>query len=185
MSNEEYQSLFAHRGAELRQRFLAHADAAVKALLDEVPDDEVASLVQNLGGHDLGLLVESYRACDEVTDRPSIVFAYTVKGWGLPIAGDPLNHAALLSPAQIDALRAEVGLTPATEWDRFPEGSAAAELCARVGGDLNNVPVPARPAVEVPAAVGLPVGQAHLDTGGVRAAAHRPRQPCRTWPSAW
>jgi pyruvate dehydrogenase E1 component len=65
----------------------------------------------------------------------------------------------LLSPAQIDALRADVGLTPATEWDRFPEGSAAAELCARVGGDLNNVPVPARPAVEVPAAVGLPVAR--------------------------
>ena len=38
-----------------------------------------------------------YRACDAVTDRPSVVFAYTVKGWGLPIAGDPLNHAALLS----------------------------------------------------------------------------------------
>ena len=36
MSNEEYQSLFAFQGAELRQRFLAHADAAVKALLDEV-----------------------------------------------------------------------------------------------------------------------------------------------------
>ena len=40
------------------------------------------------------------------TDRPSVVFAYTVKGWGLPIAGDPLNHAALLTGAQIDELRA-------------------------------------------------------------------------------
>lgn len=159
MSNEEYQSLFAHRGADLRQRFLAHADAAVKALLDDVPDAELAPLVQNLGGHDLGLLVDSYRACDAVTDRPSIVFAYTVKGWGLPIAGDPLNHAALLSPAQIDALRAEVGLTTATEWDRFPPGSPAGELCERVGRDVNNVPVPPRPAVAVPASVGVPVAR--------------------------
>ena len=37
-----------------------------------------------------------------MTDRPSVVFAYTVKGWGLPIAGDPLNHSALLSGEQID-----------------------------------------------------------------------------------
>ena len=51
------------------------------------------------------MLLAAYRACDEVTDRPSVVFAYTVKGWGLPIAGDPLNHAALLSGEQIDALR--------------------------------------------------------------------------------
>ena len=38
-----------------------------------------------------------------------VVFAYTIKGWGLPIAGDPLNHSALLSPQQIDALREALG----------------------------------------------------------------------------
>ena len=47
----------------------------------------------------------AYRACDAETERPSVVFAYTVKGWGLPIAGDPLNHAALLTGEQIDELR--------------------------------------------------------------------------------
>lgn len=156
MSNEEYQSLFALRGAELRERFLQGAgDDVVRALVG-VPDDEVAPLVQNLGGHDLGTLVEAYRRCDAVTDRPSIVFAYTVKGWGLPIAGDPLNHAALLTPEQIDALRAEARLDIANEWDRFAAESAEGRLCATVGGDLNNRPVPARPAVAVPAALGVP-----------------------------
>ena len=62
MSNEEYQSLFAHHGAELRARFLAGADAAVKRVLDDYTDEEVAPLVQNLGGHDLDLLLDSYRA---------------------------------------------------------------------------------------------------------------------------
>jgi pyruvate dehydrogenase E1 component len=155
MSNEEYQSLFAFQGAELRQRFLAHADAAVKALLDEVPDDDLAPLVQNLGGHDLGELIDCYRQCDAVTDRPSIVWAYTVKGWGLPIAGDPLNHAALLSTGQIASLRAAAGLTPETEWDRFAPGTPEAVACARVGGEVNNVPVPPRPVVPVPIEVGV------------------------------
>jgi len=155
MSNEEYQSLFAHRGAELRRRFLAHADGSVKAFLTDVGDDDLASLVQNLGGHDLGLLLDSYRRCDEVVDRPSVVFAYTVKGWGLPIAGDPLNHAMLLTPAQIAALREELGLTPDDEWDRFPADSAEGRLCRSVGGDLNNAPVPPRPRLNVPLAVGV------------------------------
>ena len=69
-------------------------------------------LVTNLGGHDLGVLLDAYRACDEVTDRPSVVFAYTVKGWGLPMAGDPMNHAALLTADQIDGSAHRVGARP-------------------------------------------------------------------------
>ena len=160
MSNEEYQSLFAHRGGELRRRFFVHADDAVRRLLDDIGDDDVAPLVQNLGGHDLDLLAECYRACDAVTDRPSVVFAYTVKGWGLPIAGDPLNHSALLSGEQIDDLRRAVGLTVDTEWDRFDPDSPEGKCCAATGGELNNVPVPPRPALPIPAATGVPAAGA-------------------------
>ena len=100
MSNEEYQSLFAHHGAELRARFLAGADAAVKRVLDDYTDEEVAPLVQNLGGHDLDLLLDSYRARDDVADRPSVLFAYTVKGWGLPIAGDRSTTRCCCRPSR-------------------------------------------------------------------------------------
>jgi pyruvate dehydrogenase E1 component len=164
MSNERYQSLFAYRGAELRTRFCAGAPPEVVALLDECRDDEVAPLVQNLGGHDLGTLLDAYRACDAEPHRPSVVFAYTVKGWGLPIAGDPLNHAALLTGDQIEALRAEMGLTADDEWDRFPPGSAEATLCAGTGTELNNQPVPARPDLALPVAVGGDPGRRPLST---------------------
>jgi pyruvate dehydrogenase E1 component len=157
MSNEEYQSMFAHRGAALRERFVAGADRAVARLLDDVADDDLAALVQNLGGHDLAELVAAYRECDRVGDRPSVVFAYTVKGWGLPIAGDPLNHAVLLSAEQIESLRADVGLTLETEWDRFAPGSPPGQVCARTGGELNNAPPVPRPIVAVPTAVGAAV----------------------------
>ncbi|HSL59742.1 MAG TPA: 1-deoxy-D-xylulose-5-phosphate synthase N-terminal domain-containing protein [Acidimicrobiales bacterium] len=150
MPNERYQSLFGLRGADLRARFLDGAPDELVALCDPLSDDELRELVTNLGGHDLRLLVESYRECDAVTDRPSIVFAYTVKGWGLPIAGDPLNHAALLTPTQIDELRAAVGLTPDTEWDRFDPDSPEGRRCAEVGGELNNPPPVPRPPVDLP-----------------------------------
>jgi pyruvate dehydrogenase E1 component len=160
MSNEEYQSLFAFRGAALRERFLAGADGDVASAVASVPDDDLAPLVQNLAGHDLQVLADAYRACDAEASRPSVVFAYTVKGWGLPIAGDPLNHAALLSPAQIDAFRAEVGLTADTEWDRFPTDSPEGRLCRSVGGTLNNRPVPPRPVLPIPSEAGAMTSKA-------------------------
>ena len=154
MSNEEYQSLFAHRGASLRERFLAGADPTVHRLARDYDDDGLVALVQNLAGHDLGVLIDAYRDCDRVTDRPSVVFAYTVKGWGLPIAGDPLNHAALLSTTQIAELRSSLGLTEDTEWDRFAPNSPEGRACARLGAEVNNRPPAPRPAVAVPDSVG-------------------------------
>ncbi len=159
MENERYQSLFALRDGALRERFLIDADRAVEAFVADIGDDELGPLVTNLGGHDLGLLIEAFRECDAATDRPSAVFAYTIKGWGLPIAGDPLNHAALLSGAQIDALRGELGLTADDEWDRFVDGSPEDALCRSAGGELLNRTPPPRPVVPVPDTAGVPASK--------------------------
>ncbi|MFI7433165.1 transketolase-like TK C-terminal-containing protein [Micromonospora haikouensis] len=125
MPNEQYQSLFGLTGPALRERFLDGAPAGIAELIADTADAELAPLVTDLGGHDLQAMLDAYAQCDAVTDRPSVVFAYTVKGWGLPIAGNPRNHSALLTTAQVDALRAAHGLTPATEWDRLDPASPA------------------------------------------------------------
>ena len=154
MSNEHYQSLFRLRGPDLREQFLEGAARGVAESIATVTDEDLPSVVQDLGGHDLVELVRCFRECDAERDRPSIVFAFTVKGYSLPFAGDPLNHAALLSPAQIDDLRSRVGLTPGTEWDRFDPRSAAGRVCEGVGSEINNLPTPPRPALPLPATVG-------------------------------
>lgn len=155
MSNEEYQSLFAYTGAELRSRFLANARPDVEAALSEIADTDLAPVIQNLGGHDMSVLVDAYRECDRVTDRPSVVFAYTIKGWGLPIVGDPMNHSALMSQSQVDGLRADVGLTLDTEWDRFDKGTQEDVVCSRVGDEVNNEPTPPRPQISMPESSGV------------------------------
>ncbi len=145
MPNEHYQSLFAYAGEELRKRFLDGApdgvEKEVERALEAVPDDELAPLLQDLGGHDLEAMLHAYRQADDVTDRPTVVFAYTVKGWGLPMAGNPLNHSQLLPARQVDDLRSSVGLTRDDEWDRFPPDSAPGRLCAERGSLLRR-PVP-------------------------------------------
>ena len=58
----------------------------------------------NLGGHDLPSLLEAFEAIDH--DRPVCFIAYTIKGFGLPLAGHKDNHAGLLTPAQMEGFRA-------------------------------------------------------------------------------
>ncbi|MFI7302217.1 transketolase-like TK C-terminal-containing protein [Micromonospora aurantiaca] len=125
MPNEQYQSLFGLAGPALRKQFLDGAPAEVAAFVADIGDDELGPLVTDLGGHDAQAMLDAYAQCDAVIDRPSVVFAYTVKGWGLPIAGNPRNHSALLTTEQVDALRAAHGLTPETEWDRLDPASPA------------------------------------------------------------
>lgn len=157
MPNEAYQALFGLTGSAVRSKLLDGADPAVDRFVEHLADDELKTLVTDLGGHDLGLLLDTFRQCDAVSDRPSVVFAYTVKGKGLAMAGDPMNHAALLSPTQIDEFRAQVGLDGHNEWDRFDPASPAGRICAAVGGDINNrLPVP-RPKLPVPASSRPPV----------------------------
>ncbi|MFI6227984.1 transketolase-like TK C-terminal-containing protein [Micromonospora echinospora] len=125
MPNEQYQSLFGLTGDALRTRFLDGAPEGIEALIADISDEELGPLVTDLGGHDLAAMLDAYAQCDAVTDRPSVIFAYTVKGWGLPIAGNPRNHSALLSTEQVEALRTAHGLTPDTEWDRLDPASPA------------------------------------------------------------
>ncbi len=159
MPNEQYQSLFALSGPELRARFLDGAPDAVRPVVDAVSDDELAPLVQDLGGHDLAAMLAAYAECDAVTDRPSVVFAYTVKGWGLPTAGNPRNHSALLTPDQVAVLRAQAGLTADTEWDRLDPTSPAGVLCHVRREHLQRPPRSEGLGVAAPEATGIRPGK--------------------------
>lgn len=155
MSNERYQSLFALDPRALRERFLAGADASVARIVDELDDAEL-DVVLDLGGHDLAELLDRYRAADQVTDRPSVVFAYTIKGWRTRMAGDPLNHSALLPPDAIDELRTADGIEVGHDWDAFPPDSAPGRWCAATAERLRRAPWPDGAPIRVPREVGLP-----------------------------
>lgn len=157
MPNEEYQALFALRGHALREAFCRHAPSEVTRLVTDLDDDTLFATVTDLGGHDLDVVADALRECVAFEDRPSVLLAYTIKGWGLPTAGDPLNHSALLTEEQIDALRSASGLTPDDEWDAFPSDSEAGRLCAEVGRRLRRAPSATRPVVGAPRQASGPV----------------------------
>jgi pyruvate dehydrogenase E1 component len=87
---------------------------AIRSLLDAHDDDALAALMTNLGGHDLEALLEAFHGAED--DRPHCFIAYTVKGWGLPLAGHKDNHAGLMTPEQMAGFRQSNRVAPGEEW---------------------------------------------------------------------
>lgn len=140
MPNEQYQSLFMLHGDDFKERLLSNADAGTVRFVDSMDVEDLRQVVLDLGGHDHQAILDAFERCDAVVDRPSVVFAYTIKGWGLPFAGNPRNHSALLTTDQVDAFRQQIGLTIEDEWSRFePSSPIGAALAAR-GAELTEAP---------------------------------------------
>lgn len=153
--NEQYQSLFGLTPQEARIRFLEGAPDGVTQFLEKHKDEELFEILTDLGGHDIASLLEAFKDCDGVEDKPSVVFAYTIKGWHLPIAGDKRNHSAQISKKQIDELRTSVGLSELNEWSKFEPGSPEDALCVSRGESLKRVPKKAEISAEFPHATGV------------------------------
>jgi len=117
--NQLYSALVFQGGASWRKRLLEDIgdQGAVTKLIEGRTDEELARLMNNLGGHDLPSILEAFDGIDH--DRPTCFIAYTVKGFGLPMAGHKDNHAGLMTPAQMESFRKAMDIRPGQEWDRF------------------------------------------------------------------
>ena len=139
MPNTEYQSLLRKPGAVARAQLVegaARGDrVALRDVLDHYSDEALTDLVGDLAGHDIGDILAALEACDREAGRPSVIFAFTIKGYGLPIAGHPLNHSAVLSEQQIDDLRLHLA-DPRDEWAGFADETPEGRLCAAAAGRL-------------------------------------------------
>ncbi len=153
MPNAEYQSLLRLPPGAVRKALVSApdgtTDSALDGLLAGVPDEALPDLVGDLGGHDLKLILEALAEAEGDSDRPCVILAHTIKGWGLPFAGDPLNHTMLLTQAQIDALGRSLGIAPGEEWAGFPAESPEAEWIRRLP-PLFTPPAPVVSAPEIP-----------------------------------
>ena len=141
MPNEEYQRLLRAGPAELRER--------LEVDVSGLADGDLLATFRDLGGHDLGALIDAYRQADAVRDRPSVVFAYTIKGWSLPTEGHPANHSALLNARAVRAAG-----HPARHRSRGPVGAVRRRepggRAVRVGRAPAGAPGAAAAAAAVP-----------------------------------
>lgn len=160
--NAEFAVLTYQGGAAWRARLMADIGGKplVKKLLDSFDDDALAALMTNLGGHCIESLMDAFDSADD--ERPTLFIAYTVKGYGLPLAGHKDNHSGMMNPGQIDQLRMSMGIEAGEEWDQFAGlgGNMAARLKNFIGDSvLAAKPLePVSPQIYVPARFAVPLG---------------------------
>ncbi len=169
MPNPEYQRLLRCGADELRTRLPGSggdADAIV-GLITELDDDILIRAVRNLGGHDLDALRAAYAQIDDT--RPTVIIAYTVKGYGLPTEGHPQNHSSLLTVEQCAQLAAHLGTDPDDPWQRFAPDTPAGRLCTATGMRLRRD----EPAYTAPPPVPADIGRTPSGTSTTQAALGR------------
>ncbi|HWV51237.1 transketolase [Pseudorhodoplanes sp.] len=157
--NPLYSALVFQGGAAWRKRLLDEIgdQGPVTALIEKRSDEELARLMNNLGGHDLPALIKAFQSIKH--DRPVCFICYTVKGFGLPMAGHKDNHAGLMTPAQMETFRTQNHVRPGHEWDKF-EGLTLPQETLQ--GFLDKVPFAQRkpaakaPRIDIPATLSVP-----------------------------
>ena len=147
-TNAEYQSLLNADGAEIRRAMLEWGTitgADMGRLLVDVDDATLKELLMNLGGHDIPQILQAFAAAAKVQDRPVAMMAYTIKGWGLPIAGHIENHAAQLTNTHIAAMQERLGIAVGHEWDGYDAADPIAQWIQQTQHQLR-LPHQSRPA---------------------------------------
>ena len=76
----EYQNFKAKGGAYTRKHFFGKHPDALK-LVENMTDQEIEDL--NRGGHDPQKVFNAYKKAYEVTDRPTVILSFTIKGYGI------------------------------------------------------------------------------------------------------
>lgn len=115
--NQLYSALTYQGGAVWRTRLMDELgdQGPVARLIERRSDAELARLMENLGGNCVDTMADAFGAVDH--DSPTCFLAYTVKGWGTPIAGHKDNHGGLMTTAQMAEWQAHMGVAKGEEWE--------------------------------------------------------------------
>jgi pyruvate dehydrogenase E1 component len=154
MPNPEYQRLLRCHPEQIRTRLPGDGAGRdeIAALIADLDDATLSAAIRNLGGHDLTALSEAYRQIDD--SRPTVIIAYTIKGYGLPTEGHPQNHSALLSVDEYTRFASELGMGRQRPWQRFIPDTEAGRLCESTATRLRREPIPTLPALTIPTDIG-------------------------------
>ena len=126
--NQLYSALIYEGGAAFKKRVLDDIgdQDIVSKLINKRSDNEFLELMANLGGHCVPTLCDAFNGIND--DKPTAFIAYTIKGWGTPLAGHKDNHAGLMTKIQMDSFKSKFGITEGNEWNSFLDAKEDLEL---------------------------------------------------------
>ena len=98
----EYQNFKQKGGAYTREHFFNKYPETAK-LVENMSDDEIFALSR--GGHDPVKIYSAYKVADITKDRPTVILAKTVKGYGMGKAAEGKNIAHGVKKVDMSSLR--------------------------------------------------------------------------------
>ncbi|RLQ23658.1 pyruvate dehydrogenase (acetyl-transferring), homodimeric type [Seongchinamella sediminis] len=99
----ELQNYKYNGGAYTREHFFGKYPELLE-LVKDLSDDDIMYL--NRGGHDPYKVYAAYAEAVEETERPTVILAMTVKGYGMGEAGEANNETHSLKKLDMDSLKA-------------------------------------------------------------------------------
>ncbi|MFT4994332.1 MAG: pyruvate dehydrogenase E1 component, partial [Paraglaciecola sp.] len=98
----EYQNCKAKGGKYTRENFF-NKYPETAALVANMSDEDIFRL--NRGGHDPVKVFAAYQKAMDTKDRPTVILAKTVKGFGLGASGEALNIAHNVKKMDVDSIK--------------------------------------------------------------------------------
>jgi pyruvate dehydrogenase E1 component len=144
----DYQTMKAKDGAYVRKHFFNTPE--LKAMVADWSDKDIWDL--NRGGHDPAKIFAAYDAACKETEKPTVILAKTIKGYGMGVSGEAQNTTHQQKKMSHDALlhfRDKFELPISNEdvdslaYLTFEEGSPEQEYMKKKRDDLGGY-LPAR-----------------------------------------
>ncbi len=120
----ELQSLLLIKDMKALKKGITKSYPKLNNFLNGLTDEEFHLILRDLGGHDIEMLAKAMLETKKVTDRPSLIIAHTVKGWGLNTEAVPNNHNIIPDQEDVERLKKEQGLSSETLFARFDKNSS-------------------------------------------------------------
>ena len=89
----------------------------ISNIIDPLNDTELHQLMTNLAGHDIEELNEVFSKNKNFA-KPACFICYTVKGFGLPLAGHKDNHSGIMNIDQFNVYQEAMKIEAGKEWDK-------------------------------------------------------------------
>ena len=117
--NDLFSALTYQGGSEWRKTLNKNFnnDKKVLALIEKYDDDGLHSLMTNLAGHDLLSLEKAFLKYEN-NNTPTCFICYTVKGFGLPLAGHKDNHSGIMNLEQFKLYKKQMKVNEGKEWNK-------------------------------------------------------------------
>lgn len=101
-SDGDFQTFKANDGAYVREHFF-NRDPRTAKLVEDWTDEEIWSLRR--GGHDYRKIYAAYKRALETKDRPTVILAHTIKGYGLGHNFEGRNATHQMKKLTLDDLK--------------------------------------------------------------------------------